>query len=131
MIPLVAYYFVDGPWRFEWVRYGFDPRKEENKVESYILQTIEIRSSIVSKVVSRLPAEVFQSRHSPSQDCDIKFEAEINLPPLNYFDGVNLSPIMGQLSLADITYEPIQKFIKESLGHVCQVCFLYSRISWY
>ena len=27
LLPLVAYYFFNGPWRACWVRYGFDPRK--------------------------------------------------------------------------------------------------------
>ncbi|XP_067002330.2 general transcription factor 3C polypeptide 5 [Anabrus simplex] len=28
LLPAVAYYFVTGPWRVMWVRFGYDPRKD-------------------------------------------------------------------------------------------------------
>lgn len=28
ILPLIAYYFITGPWRSLWVRFGYDPRKD-------------------------------------------------------------------------------------------------------
>ncbi|XP_046542986.1 general transcription factor 3C polypeptide 5-like [Haliotis rubra] len=30
VLPLVAYYFCNGPWRTLWVKFGYDPRKDRN-----------------------------------------------------------------------------------------------------
>ncbi len=28
ILPAVAYYITNGPWRNQWVRFGYDPRKD-------------------------------------------------------------------------------------------------------
>ena len=40
LLPTVAYYFTSGPWRNQWVRFGYDPRKDP---ESSIYQTLDYR----------------------------------------------------------------------------------------
>lgn len=40
ILPSVAYYFIGGPWRVMWVRYGYDPRKDPS---ARIYQTFDFR----------------------------------------------------------------------------------------
>ena len=40
ILPTVAYYFTSGPWRNQWVRFGYDPRKDSS---SAIYQTLDYR----------------------------------------------------------------------------------------
>ncbi|KAK3921071.1 General transcription factor 3C polypeptide 5 [Frankliniella fusca] len=40
LLPTVAYYFVTGPWRVMWVRFGYDPRKDSS---ARIYQTFDYR----------------------------------------------------------------------------------------
>lgn len=117
-MPLVAFYFIDGPWRHTWVRYGFDPRMEINRDISYLFQTIEIRSHTVAKITSKLSPELF---HAPNEFLkDLSNKAVDSQIPVG-FDGIHLSSIQGQLQLADISYAPIQSLVTRSLVSVCQV----------
>ena len=43
ILPLVAYYFSSGPWRNQWIRFGYDPRKEHEAAE---FQTLDYRLRI-------------------------------------------------------------------------------------
>lgn len=40
LLPSVAYYFVTGPWRVMWVRFGYDPRKDTS---ARVYQTLDYR----------------------------------------------------------------------------------------
>lgn len=40
ILPTLAYYFTTGPWRNQWVRFGYDPRKER---EAANFQTLDYR----------------------------------------------------------------------------------------
>ncbi len=40
LLPAMAYYFTTGPWRNQWVRFGFDPRREP---EAAKYQTLDYR----------------------------------------------------------------------------------------
>jgi len=40
LLPAAAYYFVTGPWRVMWVRFGYDPRLDPT---SRIYQTLDYR----------------------------------------------------------------------------------------
>lgn len=40
LLPCVAFYYLNGPWRMMWVRYGFDPRKDGN---ARIYQSLDFR----------------------------------------------------------------------------------------
>ena len=43
ILPAMAYYFSTGPWRNQWVRLGYDPRKEP---EAAMFQTLDYRVRI-------------------------------------------------------------------------------------
>ncbi|XP_025114194.1 general transcription factor 3C polypeptide 5-like [Pomacea canaliculata] len=40
VLPLVAYFFLNGPWRVLWVKYGYDPRKDPS---AFKYQTVDFR----------------------------------------------------------------------------------------
>lgn len=40
IMPCVAIYLKNGPWRMLWIKYGYDPRKEP---EARIYQTLDFR----------------------------------------------------------------------------------------
>lgn len=40
ILPVVAYYFPNGPWRISWVKFGYDPRKDP---KARIYQTLDYR----------------------------------------------------------------------------------------
>merc|ERR1719273_1896157 len=40
ILPTVAYYFTSGPWRNQWVKFGYDPRQD---ISSGIYQTLDYR----------------------------------------------------------------------------------------
>ncbi|XP_002738728.1 general transcription factor 3C polypeptide 5-like [Saccoglossus kowalevskii] len=44
LLPVVAYYFVTGPWRSLWVRLGYDPRKDPAAI-SYQVLDFRLRQS--------------------------------------------------------------------------------------
>lgn len=39
-IPMVAYFCISGPWKNQWIRYGYDPKKH---MSAYIYQRLPIR----------------------------------------------------------------------------------------
>jgi len=39
-LPALAYYFVSGPWRGTWVRFGYDPRADPH---AKIYQILDVR----------------------------------------------------------------------------------------
>jgi general transcription factor 3C polypeptide 5 (transcription factor C subunit 1) len=49
LLPVVAYYFVTGPWRVMWVRFGYDPRLDPTSLKyqtlDYRLRTAGMMSS--------------------------------------------------------------------------------------
>ncbi|XP_044266481.1 general transcription factor 3C polypeptide 5 [Tribolium madens] len=40
ILPVVSYYFTNGPWRISWVKFGYDPRKDP---KARIYQTLDYR----------------------------------------------------------------------------------------
>ena len=40
ILPALSYYFTTGPWRNQWVRFGYDPRVESGAAE---FQTLDYR----------------------------------------------------------------------------------------
>jgi general transcription factor 3C polypeptide 5 (transcription factor C subunit 1) len=50
VLPTVAYFFRNGPWRHTWVKYGYDPRKHpESKM--YALKIELSSTNIVSTAI--------------------------------------------------------------------------------
>ena len=46
ILPALAYYYTTGPWRNQWVRFGYDPRKEP---EAGMYQTLDYRVRLQGK----------------------------------------------------------------------------------
>ena len=40
ILPVVAFYFTTGPWRNQWVKFGYDPRLEQGAATH---QTLDYR----------------------------------------------------------------------------------------
>ncbi|XP_055639320.1 general transcription factor 3C polypeptide 5 isoform X2 [Toxorhynchites rutilus septentrionalis] len=63
VLPSVAYYFVNGPWRGTWTRFGYDPRKF---FESRFYQLLDFRI----RSIGDLHAKVNVKRtHKPTKPC--------------------------------------------------------------
>jgi general transcription factor 3C polypeptide 5 (transcription factor C subunit 1) len=54
LLPAVAYYFVTGPWRIMWVRFGYDPRVD---VTSLKYQTLDYRLRTVGMMSAKSNSE--------------------------------------------------------------------------
>ncbi|KAL9655646.1 hypothetical protein ABK040_002309 [Willaertia magna] len=52
VLPRVAYHYRDGPWRSLWVRYGFDPKKEESIASYYQLLDFRVPYDLKSKITN-------------------------------------------------------------------------------
>ena len=40
VLPALCYYWLDGPWRAQWTKFGFDPTKN---ISAKIYQTLDFR----------------------------------------------------------------------------------------
>uniref|UniRef100_A0A182VUL0 Band 7 domain-containing protein n=1 Tax=Anopheles minimus TaxID=112268 RepID=A0A182VUL0_9DIPT len=47
ILPSIAFYYVNGPWRGTWVRYGYDPRKH---FEARVYQLLDFRVRAIGSV---------------------------------------------------------------------------------
>lgn len=54
LLPAVAYYFVTGPFRILWVRFGYDPRKDPS---SKIYQSIDFRIRVAGGLHNLIKAK--------------------------------------------------------------------------
>ncbi|XP_063241517.1 general transcription factor 3C polypeptide 5 isoform X2 [Bacillus rossius redtenbacheri] len=54
LLPAVAYYFVTGPWRVMWVRFGYDPRAD---VSARIYQTLDYRLRVRGGLKTKVKAK--------------------------------------------------------------------------
>ena len=44
ILPVVAFYFTTGPWRNQWVKFGYDPRLEQSAASH---QTLDYRVRLI------------------------------------------------------------------------------------
>ncbi|KAJ9599307.1 hypothetical protein L9F63_010221 [Diploptera punctata] len=54
LLPSVAYYFVTGPWRIMWVRFGYDPRADPTAIK---YQTLDYRLRTVGGLKTKVKAK--------------------------------------------------------------------------
>jgi general transcription factor 3C polypeptide 5 (transcription factor C subunit 1) len=54
LLPAVAYYFVTGPWRVMWVRFGYDPRLDAASLK---YQTLDYRLRTVGMMTENPVSE--------------------------------------------------------------------------
>ncbi|EDW11611.1 general transcription factor 3C polypeptide 5 [Drosophila mojavensis] len=112
IIPSLAFYFSNGPWRTMYVRYGYDPRKD---FKSRYYQTFDFRlrfgSGVSEFVYSRKSAK--QKRSSTTANDDVKSELVQNID-YPYFDGQKL-PRSRQCMLryCDVRLPKIQEMLEK------------------
>lgn len=51
ILPLVAYYFITGPWRSLWVRFGYDPRKDPS-AKKYQIVDFRVRQRSGNDIIN-------------------------------------------------------------------------------
>ncbi|PSN45535.1 hypothetical protein C0J52_05772 [Blattella germanica] len=54
LLPSVAYYFVTGPWRIMWVRFGYDPRADPSSIK---YQTLDYRLRTIGGLKTKVKAK--------------------------------------------------------------------------
>ncbi len=54
ILPTVAYYFTNGPWRNQWVKFGYDPRKSK---DSAMYQTLDYRVRLTGGARHKIKAK--------------------------------------------------------------------------
>jgi general transcription factor 3C polypeptide 5 (transcription factor C subunit 1) len=106
MMPAVAYFFIDGPWRCCWVRYGYDPR---NNSDSKIYQVVEMRATRIQSMIDMFPLALRKAADS--------------VPEKHVFDGLHIISNMSQFQYCDLTFPLIQNIInnRENLRDSCDV----------
>lgn len=81
-MPAIAYFFMDGPWRCCWVRYGYDPRKDPI-ARTY--QELEIRSAAIQAMIEMFPSALRKAAAShPAQYAETMI---LWVSPLSFLTG--------------------------------------------
>ncbi|XP_030561679.1 general transcription factor 3C polypeptide 5 [Drosophila novamexicana] len=112
IIPSLAFYFSNGPWRTLYVRYGYDPRKD---FKSRHYQTFDFRlrfgSGVSEFVYSRKSAKQKRSSTAASEEMKSELVQNIDYP---YFDEHKL-PRSRQCMLryCDVRLPKIQEMLEK------------------
>lgn len=96
-LPAIAFSYTSGPWRWGWVRYGYDPRVDP---ESRFLQVLELRNIFFEQS----PAYLEQFSR-----CCFYDESTPHI-----FDGKTLSKNLASFQLCDITDEHCRIMIESA-----------------
>ena len=72
-LPAVCFYWLDGPWRAQWNKFGFDPTKN---IEAKIYQTVDfrIRACEFKSELKHFRACEFKSELKHFRTCEFKSE---------------------------------------------------------
>jgi len=100
VLPLLAYCFVDGPWRNCWVRYGLDPRSDPAYAK---YQTVQCRNNLIN-------AEI----NAPDEDMTSSESYE--------FHGTKSSAPFAQYQFLDLHYPPLASYLRQKASHLREVC---------
>jgi len=112
IIPSLAFYFRDGPWRTLYVRYGYDPRKD---FQSRHYQTFDFRlrfgSGVSEFVYSRKSAKLKQALTAAGEESKSELVQNIDYP---YFEEHKL-PRSRQCMLryCDVRLPKIQEMLEK------------------
>ncbi len=97
MLPATAYYFLSGPWRYCWVRFGYDPRKDP---EARRLQVVDFRARKAIQNRLKLPKSSltnFQLPNNKRRGADVSSE-DLSQPPRTQASDVDgKSVVLGQV----------------------------------
>ncbi|XP_069699295.1 general transcription factor 3C polypeptide 5 isoform X2 [Periplaneta americana] len=98
LLPAVAYYFVTGPWRIMWVRFGYDPRKDPNALK---YQTLDYRIRTIGGLKTKVKAKrsycnyLLPYKSSPSCRPKTAVITKENLQPEKVKDKENDENVIG------------------------------------
>lgn len=129
LLPSMAYYFVNGPWRHTWVAYGLDPRASS---EHRFFQILECRNVYTpSRSSANVKRNVVGRRGGMSQVkrgelAEIK--DHLVAPNAHIFDGVNLNGNFFIYQLCDLVFADTA-IIVESPQHVANA--VTEKEGWY
>ncbi|KAL0273922.1 UNVERIFIED_CONTAM: hypothetical protein PYX00_006480 [Menopon gallinae] len=103
LLPCVAYFFSNGPWRSLWVRFGYDPRKDPS---SRIYQTLDYRAK--SDFTKEEKHNIFKKkRESIGSPLSIKYANQANRSAA--IISRNLAEVVGKdekVDIADHIFKP-------------------------
>lgn len=106
IMPTIAYFFMDGPWRSCWVRYGYDPRKKGNVDvgDARLYQVLELRNATISQMIESFP--------SPLRKKVVLGQKKEKMYMAPIFDGTHiLTDCMSQFQYIDLTYQVIRSHL--------------------
>lgn len=129
LLPSVAFYFVNGPWRHTWVRYGVDPRQSADHRFYQILECRNIYTTSKSTLM-KMPTrgrrggiQQVRRRKVKGDDGDDDGEAaaavgqSISISPNSHiFDGLSLNGNYFLYQLCDLVYGPTADIVNSSLN---------------
>lgn len=113
LLPSVCYYFVNGPWRNTWIRYGLDPRQSPEHRRFQVLECrnmyTQSRSAASQKKFRGKRGGMQQVKRLPSSS-----SADTNVPPNGYlFDGVTLNGNFFMYQLCDLVYRETHDIVED------------------
>lgn len=111
LLPSMAYYFVNGPWRHTWVRYGLDPRRSPEYRKQQILECRNIytpsRSTTNKQQSSR-------GRRGGMQQVKRRQAGAHAIPGNGHiFDGISLNGNYFMYQLCDLEYEETRQIVDD------------------
>ena len=105
-LSMLCYGFSSGPWRYSWIRKGYDPRKDTQSGKYHVISLIDENEGL----------------HS-DEDQDQKMEGSTKYSDLCCLDiGSNESTYARRIHLMDVKDEEIQRRLKKSLEEPSRIC---------
>eukprot|EP00124_Ichthyophonus_hoferi_P000653 Ihof_evm24s25 gene=Ihof_evmTU24s25 len=115
ILPQLAYFFTNGPWRLLWVRLGYDPRLDPS---SQIYQMIDIR--LKSRAENEMPAPVRTSKRTKEE---YLLQSPNRRLAKTHTLSVNNLPAQRQCfyQLCDLHDVRLQEIINRATGEICRI----------
>ncbi|CAG5131466.1 unnamed protein product, partial [Candidula unifasciata] len=129
LLPLVSYYFINGPWKNLWCKFGYDPRKDR---QAKIYQTLDYRVRSMAnrqKVEAKRGQEVLRISHGgqkpqrntalvqvdPSGSSQAELATSVDLTYIFHPDYI---PIYRQMryQVCDVHHPEVQRRVHENDG---------------
>lgn len=110
LLPSMAYYFVNGPWRHTWIKYGLDPRVTPEYRKQQILECRNIYTPSRSTVNKQQSG---RGRRGGMQQ--VKRQSSGHAVPENghLFDGVSLNGNFFMYQLCDLIYDETRSIVDD------------------
>ncbi|RIA87754.1 RNA polymerase III transcription factor IIIC subunit-domain-containing protein [Glomus cerebriforme] len=116
LLPLVAYLMSNGPWRDCWIRYGYDPRLNQ---EARFYQLLDIRNT-------RRPTKLGRAKRllhiqEEAAEKDNTENSNIDSQTSHIFDGISTCRDIAVFQMHDIT-DPLLKKLIDSPDSLQEFC---------